>query len=102
MEDRFGIPVFVENDVNLAALGESRYGTGTGVDNLVCIYIGTGIGAGVIINGELYRVSSEAAGGVGYLVPSTNYLGQRYDQFGYLESLAAGPGIARRAREAIE
>ena len=102
MKDRFGVPVFVENDVNLAALGESRYGTGKGVDNLVCIYIGTGIGAGIIINGELYRGSSEAAGEVGYLVPGTNYLGRCYDQFGCLESLAAGPGIARRAREAIE
>jgi len=102
LEDRFHVPVFVENDVNLAALGESWYGTGKGVRNLVCISIGTGIGAGIVIGGKLYRGCSEAAGEVGYLVPDSSYLGKRYDQFGCVETLSAGPGIVRRALTYME
>lgn len=102
LEDRFQVPVFVENDVNLAALGESWYGTGKGIHNLVCISIGTGIGAGIIIGGKLYRGYSEAAGEVGYLVPDSSYLGKRYEHFGCIETLSAGPGIVRRALAAME
>jgi len=101
VEERFGIPTFVENDVNLAALGESWRGAGRGISNLVCISIGTGIGAGIIIQGELYRGATEAAGEVGYLIPNEGYLGKTYDEFGCLESLAACPGIVRQAVQAI-
>ena len=102
LEDRFQVPVFVENDVNLAALGESWYGTGKDIDDLVCISIGTGIGAGIVIGGKLYRGYSEAAGEAGYLVPDSSYLGKHYEQFGCIETLSAGPGIVRRALAAIE
>lgn len=102
LEERFRVPVFVENDVNLAALGERWYGTGKGVHNLVCISIGTGIGAGIVIGGKLYRGHSEAAGEVGYLVPDISYLGKRYEHFGCIETLSAGPGIVRRALAAVE
>ena len=102
LEDRFQVPVFVENDVNLAALGESWYGTGKDIDDLVCVSIGTGIGAGIVIGGKLYRGYSEAAGEAGYLVPDSSYLGKHYEQFGCIETLSAGPGIVRRALAAIE
>ena len=102
LEDRFQVPVFVENDVNLAALGESWYGTGKGVHNLVCVSIGTGIGAGIVIGGKLYRGYSEAAGEVGYLVPDSSYLGKHYEHFGCIETLSAGAGIVRRALVALE
>ena len=102
IEDRIGIPTFVENDVNLATLGESQFGVGHRVRNLVCIFVGTGIGGGLILNGELYRGQEGAAGEVGYMVPSTNLLQHSYDDtFGCLESLAGGPGVVRRAKEAI-
>lgn len=102
LEDRFQVPVFVENDVNLAALGESWYGTGKDIDDLVCISIGTGIGAGIVIGGKLYRGYSEAAGEAGYLVPDSSYLGKRYEHFGCIETLSAGAGIVRRALAAVE
>jgi len=102
IEDRFGIPTFIENDVNLAALGESQFGIGRGIRNLACIFVGTGIGGGLILNGELYRGHGGAAGEVGYMVPSPDLLEHSYDdEFGCLESLAAGPGVVRRAEEAI-
>jgi len=95
--DRFDMPVFVENDVRLAALGELGFGAGRGARNLVCITVGTGIGAGIIIDGALYYGHNHAAGEIGYLLPGIEFLGRRYEQFGALESLAAGPGIAERA-----
>jgi glucokinase len=92
----FDVPVYVDNDVNLSALGELGFGVGRGVENLVCIAVGTGIGAGIIIGGSLYRGHSHSAGEIGYLLPGVEFLRQRYDQFGALESLASGTGIAVR------
>jgi len=102
LEDRLGIATFIENDVNLAALGESQFGIGRGVQNLVCISIGTGIGAGLILNGELYRGQEGAAGEVGYMIPTPDLLYRSSSEgFGALESLAAGPGVVSRTKEAL-
>jgi glucokinase-like ROK family protein len=102
VEDRMGVTTFVENDVNLMALGEHWCGAGRGVENLVCISIGTGIGAGIILNGTLYRGTSEAAGEVGCIIPDPSCLGQRYDEFGCLESLASALSMVRQARNALQ
>jgi glucokinase len=102
LADCFDEPVFVENDVNLAALGEWGFGVGRGARNLVCIAVGTGIGAGIIIDGALYRGHNQAAGEIGYLLPGPEFLGQHYDQFGALEGLASGIGIAERGRQLLE
>jgi predicted NBD/HSP70 family sugar kinase len=91
-------PVLVENEVNLIALGESWRGAGQGIRNLICVSLGTGIGAGIILGGQLYRGSHSAAGEVGYLVPHTQYLGERVNGFGTLESLAGRNGLVARAR----
>jgi len=101
LSKRFNLPVLVENDVNLAALGELGYGAGQGARDLVCIAIGTGIGAGIIIDGSLYRGHNEASGEIGYMVPGVEFLGRRYDQFGALETLASGTGVAKRARQLL-
>jgi glucokinase len=95
------IPVFVENDVALAALGESWFGAGIGIKNLVMIAIGTGIGAGVLIDGKLYRGHSHSAGEIGHFLPGLEYLNNEYPGFGALESLASGKGIADRANTII-
>ena len=101
LSEHFNLSVFVENDVNLAALGELRFGAGQGVDNLVYIAVGTGIGAGIIIDGALYRGHAGAAGEIGYMLPGLDFLGQRYDQFGALETLVSATGIAERARQLL-
>lgn len=101
LRSRFDIPVYVDNDVNLSALGELGFGAGRGVEDLVCIAIGTGIGAGIIIGGSLYRGYSHSAGEIGYLLPGVEFLKQRYDRFGALESLASGTGIAERAGQLL-
>jgi predicted NBD/HSP70 family sugar kinase len=97
LEEALRLPVFVENEVNLIALGESWRGAGKGVGNLICISLGAGIGAGIILDGQLHRGSHDAAGEVGYIIPNETCLGYTYDEFGCLEGLAGSVGIVRRA-----
>jgi glucokinase len=95
----FNLPVIVDNDVNLAALGELWFGSGNGANNLVVIAVGTGIGAGVVLEGAIYRGAHQAAGEIGYLVLNRSQFGRNYrDGFGACESLASGTGIAERGR----
>lgn len=98
----YSYPVAVENDVNLAALGELWFGTEADLYNLVLIAIGTGIGAGVIIDGVVYRGKHHMAGEIGYLLPDRLSLEQTYPGFGALEQKASGTGIAARARELLK
>jgi glucokinase len=99
---RYDYPIAIENDVNLAALGEMWFGTTNDENNLVLLTIGTGIGAGIILNGAVYGGSHNMAGEVGYFLPDRSYLGQDFPGFGALEKLASGTGIANRARQALE
>lgn len=101
VEARWSVPVFVENDVNLLALGESWRGAGQNAQNLAVIALGTGIGAGLVLDGKLFRGANEAAGEVGYLPPNIAALGQTYTGFGPLEALAATPGLVQRAVAAV-
>lgn len=67
LKKRLGIPVFVDNDVNVMALGEVYFGAGKGAVNMLCITLGTGVGGGLILEGKLYRGSSYAAGEFGHV-----------------------------------
>jgi len=68
-EERYEISTMIENDVKTISLGECRFGSGKNIDNLIYLWIGDGLGAGIIINGELYRGVSAAAGEIGYYEP---------------------------------
>lgn len=67
LKKRLGLPVFVDNDVNVMALGEVYFGAGLGAVNMLCITLGTGVGGGLILGGKLYRGSSYAAGEFGHV-----------------------------------
>lgn len=97
VSEHYSLPVFIENDVNLATLGEQRFGAGRGARDLICIMIGTGIGAGIIIDDRLYRGAHLSAGEVGYMLTSVENFAGDYVDFGALESVASGRGIAERA-----
>ncbi len=100
LEDCAKVPVAIENDVNLGALGESWSGTARGVKNFVFMAIGTGIGAGIFINGRLYHGSGWAAGEIGYLtVPGTEQTRLAIHRPGPLESVIGGKGIERMWRD---
>ena len=83
-------------------MGELWFGAGQNVQNMVMMAIGTGIGAGIIIDGALYRGASEASGEIGNMLTGQSSLGRNYQDFGALESVASGTGIAERARIALK
>ena len=93
-----GVPAYLDNDVNLAALAEARKGAGVGVDHLAYFNIGTGIGGGIVIGGKLYRGCGNA-GEFGHQVILPDGPPCLCGKHGCLESLASGTSIARRARE---
>jgi glucokinase len=67
LQKRVNLPVFVDNDVKIITLAESKFGAGRGVRNLVCLTLGTGVGAALILNGQLYRGEDNAAGELGHM-----------------------------------
>src|SRR5258706_1892091 len=101
LAERYHLPIIVDNDVNLAALGELWFGAGQNTQNMILIAIGTGIGAGVIIDGALYRGSKEASGEIGHMIVGREFFGKNFEEFGVLESLASGTGIIEHAREVL-
>ncbi len=82
MQRRFGIPVFVNNDVNCAALGERWLGAARHTDDLVFIAIGTGVGSAIVANGSLVQGHSFMAGEIAYFVTEEDMARQRHNQFG--------------------
>jgi glucokinase len=94
VEKELSIPTIVDNDVNLAALGESSGGAAVGVRDFVFLAIGTGIGAGIFLDGGIYRGSCWGAGEVGYmLVPGTTESSGKPYEPGPLENVIGGEGI---------
>ncbi|MFC5865455.1 ROK family protein [Acidicapsa dinghuensis] len=94
LESALDVPAFVDNDVNMAAFGEARSGVGRDVKNFVFLAIGTGIGAGIVLNGELIRGDTWRAGEVGYMmVPGTSTAPVDPGEPGPLEAVAGGEGI---------
>ena len=99
LEAEFGVPASVDNDVNLAAIGELRAGLAKGTTDFVFLAIGTGIGAGIVLNNEVHRGGIWTAGEVGYmLVPGTSEAPVERGQPGALESLVGGEGIRQQWR----
>jgi len=102
LSKRYKLPITVDNDVNLAALGEHWFGAGQHAQNMVLMVIGAGIGAGIIIDGSLYRGSREASGEIGHTIPGREFLGKSHLDFGALESVASGTGMIGRARAVLK
>ena len=90
--------IVVDNDVNLMALGEITQGAGKGARNLIFLKIGTGIGAGIISDGKIYRGAKGCAGDVGHICVDKNGPICSCGNAGCLEAVAAGPAIAERGR----
>lgn len=102
LDDAFHLPVIVDNDCNAGALGEWRFGAGRGVDDLVYVNIGTGIGGGVIAGGRLVRGVSNGAGEIGHGVIDPQGPVCTCGKRGCLEALCSGPYIALRTRERVK
>jgi len=98
LEAEFSTLCFLENDANGGALAEHRYGAGRGMNHVVFLTMGTGIGAGLILDGRLYRGASLMAGEIGH-VRLTEEGPTGYDRNGTVEGWASGGGMARLAAE---
>ncbi len=97
---RYGVPVYLQNDANACALAEWRFGAGKGYDNLIFLTFGTGMGAGLILDGKLYSGTSDMAGEVGHIrLAETGPIG--YGKAGSFEGFCSGGGIERLAKSII-
>jgi glucokinase len=99
LEADFGAPASVDNDANVAALGEHRFGAGRGCQDLLYITVSTGVGGGWVLNGQPWRGAEGMAGEIGHAVVDPNGPRCLCGKRGCVERLASGPYIAQRARE---
>lgn len=96
-----GVPVYVDNDVNVAALAEHRLGAGRGYLDLIMATVGTGIGAGLILDDRLYRGPGGSAGELGHLPVDPEGVQCSCGQRGCLETTCSGTAIGRRATQLV-
>jgi glucokinase len=104
MQERIGLPVFVDNDANVAALAEHLYGAGRGAKDVVMLTIGTGIGGGLVLGGEVYRGSTGAGAELGHIVIVEDGLPCQGNcpNHGCVETYASGTAIAREGNAAAK
>lgn len=103
ISDKFGIPVAITNDANAAAIGEMTYGVARGLKDFIMITLGTGVGSGIIINGQLVYGHDGFAGELGHVIVKRNN-GRLCGcgRTGCLETYCSATGVARTAREFLE
>ncbi|SFJ51258.1 glucokinase [Halobacillus dabanensis] len=101
LEERFQIPVALQNDANAGAMAEWRWGAGKGTTNMIFLTFGTGMGAGLILNGQLYSGTNDLAGEAGHIrLENDGPVG--FGKAGSFEGFCSGGGIARLARKKAE
>ncbi len=99
LSQEFGLPVYVNNDANVAALAEQRFGAGRGCSDIVYLTISTGVGGGIICGGQLLLGAHGLAGEPGHITVEPDGPRCNCGNVGCLEVMAAGPAIARHALE---
>ncbi len=99
LQERMGIPSLVVNDTRAATYGEWRYGAGRGFEDLVCLFVGTGLGGGVVSGGRLLSGCSNTAGELGHIIVKMGGPLCGCGNRGCLESMVSGLGISNRAKE---
>ncbi|MBW4668661.1 MAG: ROK family protein [Cyanomargarita calcarea GSE-NOS-MK-12-04C] len=101
LEEEFGVAVSVDNDANVAALGEHRFGTGQGYESIFYITVSTGVGGGWILNGKPWRGAGGMAGEIGHMVVDPTGPPCLCGKRGCVERLASGPYMALDVREVL-
>ncbi len=102
LADALGIPAALENDANAAALGEYLAGAGREHNSLIMLTLGTGVGGGIVLDGQIWHGSHDFAGEVGHMIVQPDGLPCNCGQRGCLEQYASATFLAKRATEAIE
>jgi len=101
LADLSGLPVFVENDVNLVALGENWLGAGRNAKDLIAITLGTGVGGGIIANGQILTGINGTAGEIGHIIADPTGYSCNCGRIGCLDTIASATGIVKQAMEKI-
>jgi len=99
--ERTGLPTMVDNDANAAALGEVTFGAARGCQHVLYLTVSTGIGAGLVLNGQIHRGANSMAGELGHTLVAPDGPRCTCGRIGCLEAMASGPAIARAAGEAL-
>lgn len=102
VSNALGLPATLDNDANCAVFGEWWRGAARGVDHVVGLTIGTGIGGGIVLHGDLYHGASDIAGEIGHMTIDSTGRRCKCGNYGCLEAYASGPAIAARAVEGME
>lgn len=102
LQNALGLPVSMLNDVRAITLGEHTFGAGRGVDNMACFAIGTGVGGGLVINGQLVLGMYGMAGELGHQTIDIHGLRCSCGNYGCLETLTTGPAIASMGVRAVQ
>jgi len=96
LEEHFSIPTYVGNDVEVATLGEMKFGSGVGYNNFVCIFVGTGIGSGLVCDGKHLKGATGTAGEIGHIMVDTGGRICGCGEHGCLEAYASRTAIEKR------
>ena len=102
IKNKYNVPTYLDNDGNVAAIGEYMLGEGRGTQNMLYVTVSTGIGGGAILNGKIYRGHTSNALEIGHMTIDPNGAKCNCGNYGCAEALASGTAIARQAREAVE
>lgn len=102
IQDRYGLPTYLDNDANVAAIGEFMFGAGKGTENMIYITVSTGIGGGAIINGKIYRGNTSNALEIGHTTVLPDGPRCNCGNYGCAEALGSGTAIGREATKAVE
>lgn len=101
LEEKYNIPTFVDNDVNVAALGELKFGSAKNCETAICVFVGTGVGSTIIINNKIFYGATSTAGEIGHTVIVPNGKHCNCGQKGCLEAYASRTAIEKRIKENI-
>lgn len=101
LKSRFEIPVFIDNDANVATIGEFMFGAGKGSKNVIFFTVSTGIGGGAVLNGKIYRGHTANAMEIGHMTVAPGGPRCNCGNVGCVEAIASGTSIAKRGKEAL-
>lgn len=101
IQSHFDIPVYVGNDVEIAALGEMKFGAAKGYDDFVCVFVGTGVGSAIVKNGKIIHGATGTAGEIGHIIVDLNGRPCNCGAHGCLEAYASRSAIEKRIEGAL-
>jgi glucokinase len=102
LKEKFGVPVYLDNDANVAAIGEFMFGAAKGTENMVYFTVSTGVGGGAVLNGKVYRGNTSNALEIGHMTVLPDGPRCNCGNIGCLEAVASGTAIGKRGKEAVE